>query len=186
MSDAASWITDGQKRVDRHQEKAGLENVAENGTVNANRHEVRADGYRHRVTNGIVALYWSVMFIGTHIPNPETIIGPEVSDKLLHFSAYFVLMAMLVGRVRLLSSQWPAFGNLLRWLLLVTVYATLDELLQAVPGINRHADLHDALADVAGAFTAATIAFLYGSLAGRSTSRCLDPTAEEQSRNGAK
>lgn len=115
---------------------------------------------RRRLINGCVAAYWFAMFVGTHIPNPEVIIGPEVSDKLLHFVAYFVLMTLLIGRLRLLDSQWPTGQQLVRLLLLVGAYAAVDELLQAVPGINRHADVRDAVADIAGAVAAGAVAAL--------------------------
>lgn|GEM_PF-2052250 len=121
--------------------------------------------------NLLVAVYWIAMFTGTHIPNPEAIIGPEVSDKLLHFAAYFVLMALLIGRDRLLTAQWPGVRRLGGWLLLLIGYAAADELLQAVPGINRHADVQDALADVAGAVAAATVAFLWAAVPKRTRTR---------------
>lgn len=118
-------------------------------------------GRWRRSINGCVALYWIAMFVGTHMPNPEAIVGTEVSDKLLHFSAYFVLMALLLGRDRLLAGHWPTASRIFRGMVLVTAYAAADELLQAVPGINRHADFQDALADVAGAFGAAAVCFLW-------------------------
>jgi VanZ family protein len=145
--------------------------VTDDGTEDAGSSKTHAARHRRRLVNGAVAVYWMAMFVGTHIPNPEAIIGPEVSDKLLHFVAYFVLMMLLAGRERLLNARWPAIRKLGGCLLLVTVYATLDELLQAVPGINRHADLYDALADVCGACAAAVLAFLGGSLAGRQKPR---------------
>ena len=139
-------------------------------TENTEAPETQTGRRRQQFANGVVAGYWLAMFVGTHIPNPEAIIGPEVSDKLLHFAAYFVLMALLAGRERLLNAQWPASQKLGRWLLLLTAYAAIDELLQAVPGINRHADLYDALADIAGAVSAAILVFIWSSLANRGLS----------------
>ena len=117
-------------------------------------------GKGRRWLNGVVAAYWLAMFVGTHIPNPEAIIGPEVSDKLLHFSAYFVLMALLLMRHRLTEGRWASGPQLWRLLAVVCLYAAADELLQAVPGINRHADVQDALADIAGAVGAVAAAGL--------------------------
>lgn len=125
-----------------------------------------ASGKWQRAINGFVAAYWIAMFVGTHIPNPEAIIGPEVSDKLLHFVAYFGLASLLIGRRRLLASQWPTPRQLSRLLILVGVYAAVDELLQLVPGINRHADVWDALADGAGALTAAVFTGAWSGFAG--------------------
>ncbi|MHC4875348.1 MAG: VanZ family protein [Planctomycetota bacterium] len=112
--------------------------------------------------NAVVAAYWLSMFVGTHIPNPEAVIGPEVSDKLLHFAAYFVLMTLLLGRHRLATGRRATRLELCRLLIVVGLYAVADELLQAIPGINRHADVQDALADLAGAGGAVVIAGLLG------------------------
>ena len=152
-------------------EKADLVPMTESGAELTGSPETHTGKSRRWLANGAVAGYWLAMFVGTHIPNPEAIIGPEVSDKLLHFVAYFVLMTLLAGRERLLSVRWPAGRKLGHLLLLVTAYAATDELLQAVPGINRHADLYDALADFAGAFAAAILVFIWGSLASRGSSR---------------
>jgi VanZ family protein len=125
------------------------------------------------------------MFVGTHIPNPEAIIGPEVSDKLLHFLAYFVLMALLATRERLLVSRWPTFRRMTTCLLVVSGYAIADELLQAVPGINRHADVQDALADVAGAATAAAMVLVCRFWLARNRPDDSTVTANASSQNSA-
>ncbi len=152
-------------------EQAEQETVTEVRAEKTDIPETQRGKHRRRLANGAVAGYWLAMFVGTHIPNPEAIIGPEVSDKLLHFVAYFVLMGLFAGRERLLGARWPAGRTLGRWLLLLTAYAAIDELLQAVPGINRHADLYDALADMAGAFVASILVFVWSSLANRGLSR---------------
>ena len=111
----------------------------------------------HGWLTAIIAAYWLAMFIGTHIPNPEAIIGPEVSDKLLHFLAYFVLTALLLTRLQTLNRSWPTGWRMARLLSVVCIYATADELLQGIPGINRHPDVLDALADMSGAAGACLI-----------------------------
>ena len=166
-------------------EKADLEPVTESGVEKTGIPEAHTGKYRRRLANGAVVSYWLAMFVGTHIPNPEAIIGPEVSDKLLHFAAYFVLMTLLAGRERLLNARWPAARALGCCLLLVTGYAAIDELLQAVPGINRHADLYDALADFAGAFAAAVLFFIGGSLASRGSSHGPACSSKNSHQNGA-
>ena len=104
--------------------------------------------------------YWLLIFVATHVPNPEDLPAPDVSDKLLHFSAYFVLYALLSVRHRLLAGGWPGGNCQVKFLLLTTSYAALDELLQMLPGINRNADWLDGFADCGGLLTAAAIVWL--------------------------
>jgi len=107
-----------------------------------------------------LAAYWLLIFLATHVPNPEDLPAPDVSDKLLHFSAYFVLYALLSVWHRLLTSGWPGGNCQLKFLLLTTSYAALDELLQMLPGINRNADWLDGIAVCGGLLTAAAIVWL--------------------------
>ena len=105
-----------------------------------------------------VLVYWLLMFVATHIPNPAVLMPPQLSDKVLHAAAYFVLYSALSLRHRWIHHQWPN----LRWhtilLALTMAYACCDELLQALPLIGRHADWRDWLADCAGLFLAALAA----------------------------
>lgn len=107
-----------------------------------------------------LAGYWLLIFVATHIPNPEDLPAPDVSDKLLHFSAYFVLYGLLSVRYRLLSGGWPGGRRQGQFLLLLTTYAALDELLQMLPAVNRNADWLDGIADCGGLLTAAAIVWL--------------------------
>ena len=94
-----------------------------------------------------LAVYWTAIFIGTHIPLKAPLHSQSNLDKVVHFAAYFGL-AMLLG-------LWIASRRALRGrdyaaiLALITVYAILDELLQ-IP-VNRSADVRDFIADVLGA-----------------------------------
>lgn len=103
-----------------------------------------------RTANAVAVCYWLTMFAGTHIPQPELIIGPDVSDKFLHFSAYFCLYVVLAVRTRLIRSQWPDVRHTLVLTALTTSYSAFDELTQGLPGINRFPDLQDAIADCCG------------------------------------
>jgi len=93
--------------------------------------------------------YWCALFVATHIPNPERFLPPDVSDKTLHGLAYFGLTFLLLTRDALSRPFTARRGMTL--LGAVLVYAALDELLQAIPALNRTADLGDWAADVAGA-----------------------------------
>lgn len=109
----------------------------------------------------VTGLYWLAMFVGTHIPNPEVLISPETSDKLLHFLAYMVLYSLLAIRHRLHHRLWPEGRAAGRLLMIAGGYAVLDEVLQGIPGIHRQPDIMDALADAAGLLSAATLVILW-------------------------
>ncbi|MFP6761972.1 MAG: VanZ family protein [Planctomycetaceae bacterium] len=105
----------------------------------------------------IVAVYWLLMFVATHIPNPSGLMPPGLSDKVLHAVAFFVLYVLLSLRQRCLDQQWPD-PQRHRILLVLTVgYAACDELLQALPLIGRQADWRDWAADCAGLLLAAIL-----------------------------
>jgi VanZ family protein len=92
------------------------------------------------------ALLWIGLFIGTHIP-AQSLPPMHVSDKTLHFAAYFGLASMIY------VSTWITNPRR-RWLSVMVlaicmVYGAIDELLQ--PLVNRHASAKDWIADVAGA-----------------------------------
>ena len=107
--------------------------------------------FRHlrRIATGILIAYWCALFVGTHIPNPERFLPPDVSDKTLHVLAYFGLTFLLLVRDALGRPFTVRRGLLL--LAAVSVYAAVDELLQAIPALNRTADVGDWAADVCGA-----------------------------------
>lgn len=101
--------------------------------------------------------YWIALFVGTHIPLPK-LPGPEGSDKVLHFGAYFglqfLLLMWLALRAPLTRAKWAtAIG-------IVFVYGIVDEVMQ--PYVNRHCDVNDCIADWCGAIIAA-IAFAFAS-----------------------
>lgn len=102
-------------------------------------------------------LYWSAIFIATHIPIIPRWAGLlPGSDKTLHFIAYLVLVFLLWFAINPESKvNWrrPAAW----WLLLIVVwYGVIDEWLQMYVG--RSADVRDFMADIAGALTG--LAFL--------------------------
>lgn len=96
----------------------------------------------------VLGVYWSLLFIGTHIPRPETFIPPGVSDKLLHFCA-FAGLAFLYALCRSQHDERTARSYVTSFAVLAG-YAALDEILQMVPFINRNTDFGDWVADVAG------------------------------------
>ncbi len=119
-----------------------------------------------RLATPIILGYWLAMFVGTHLPNPELLIGPVVSEKALHFGAYFVLAGLLSIRTQLRQRAFRR-ASAVRIVLLLTTYAAIDELLQGLPQINRHADWWDGVADITGAISACLLMSLWSHWAAR-------------------
>ena len=96
----------------------------------------------------MLAGYWITLFTATHIPHPETLVSPNISDKLIHCGAYVVLT---------LFARWSRFFGLLTvtgwqavgWTFAVLAgYGILEELTQAPFG--RTPQVSDFLADMSG------------------------------------
>ncbi|MBM3971107.1 MAG: hypothetical protein FJ302_14810 [Planctomycetes bacterium] len=102
-----------------------------------------------RWSGAALLIYLTALVAGTHLPHPEDLISIEGNDKWLHFGAYF-------GLAFLMATWWQSFravtqrGLLTIWSL-AGITGVVDELTQMLPGINRHCELADWLADVVGA-----------------------------------
>lgn len=108
---------------------------------------------RHILTIIALVLYWPGIFVLTHIPLPALpLFEVRVSDKVLHFLAYFVLVFLLwfaINPNAKVSWRKPAAW----WILFVVVwYGTFDEWLQGY--VNRNPDVMDFIADLSGSVTA--------------------------------
>ncbi|MCC7085383.1 MAG: VanZ family protein [Pirellulales bacterium] len=100
-----------------------------------------------RATPLVLAIYWLGLFVGTHIPIPESV-GIGNKDKWIHFFAYGGL-----GALAMIATAWRVSANVKAWhlLLIVVAFAAFggfDELTQ--PLVGREADRFDWFADVAG------------------------------------
>jgi VanZ family protein len=100
----------------------------------------------------IVALvvYWPTLFILAHIPIPGKVRDAGVSDKVLHFLAYLILVFLFW--IVLNPNRKVCWRKAAAWLVLLTmlVYGIMDELLQGYWG--RSCDVMDLVADLAGVF----------------------------------
>ncbi len=105
----------------------------------------------------VLAVYWTALCVGTHIPATAAGLPVQVSDKLIHSVAY-------AGLAFLLALVLPRLG-LRRWrlyvmaLLIAACYGALDELGQ-IPIPGRCADISDWYADVAGAVAGVALHWL--------------------------
>ncbi len=101
---------------------------------------------RQKIVIILLAVYWMTIVILTHIPIPGWVRQAGVSDKKMHFAAYFILAALLF-----LSARRPALRSRRPWLglLIIAVYSAADELTQ--PYFNRGADIVDYAVNIIGA-----------------------------------
>jgi VanZ family protein len=92
----------------------------------------------------LLALYWTTLFVATHLPRIR--IPGGASDKLAHFMAFAGLAFLMAW---CLSSWRPSWRAILTILAVVVAYAALDETTQMlVP--TRQTDVVDWMADVMG------------------------------------
>ena len=95
--------------------------------------------------------YWVMSAIATHLP-PHEVPDIDVSDKVLHFSGYFLLAALFWLALAAHRVRRPI--RLLLVIIVLPLYGALDEFTQ--PPFGRTCDFYDWLADAAA--TAATAA----------------------------
>jgi VanZ family protein len=97
-----------------------------------------------------LAVYWPTLFILAHIPIPGKVRDAGVSDKVLHFLAYLILVFLFW--IVLNPNRKVCWRKAASWLvlLIMLVYGIMDELLQGYWG--RSCDVMDLVADLAGVF----------------------------------
>ena len=110
----------------------------------------------------VLGLYWLMMFTGTHLAASTLEVadsfGPQVSDKVKHFGAFFVLGTLLCYVTN--SDRW--LKRFISIGVLGMAYAGIDEYTQRfVPG--RYPDVSDFVADTLGLCTA-IIAYIVAKL----------------------
>jgi VanZ family protein len=99
----------------------------------------------------LLAVYWLLLFIGTHTPAAALPSQPPFpyADKVMHVVAYAGLAFMAAAAWTWRKTLGPREYLLL--LLSVSCYGVIDETLQMLPGIRRNADVVDWAADTLGA-----------------------------------
>lgn len=105
-----------------------------------------------RLATIVLAAYWSLIFIATHIPKPPGISIPHL-DKLVHLLAYSGLSFLLSWALPTIPRH-KLLNVFLAGLLAVT-YGVIDEYSQ-IP-VGRQADFFDWVADSAGTILGLTI-----------------------------
>lgn len=99
-----------------------------------------------RIMVGLLAVYWLLLFTGTHIPLPH-MPGGSGNDKIAHFVGYFLLSLLLCAFMAARGPlAWTHFAGVA---MVLAGYGIIDELLQ-IPVPGRSADLYDWYADCLG------------------------------------
>ncbi|MCF7956940.1 MAG: VanZ family protein [Phycisphaerae bacterium] len=106
----------------------------------------------------LLGLYWPVIFISTHIPHPRNF-GIHASDKVLHFTAYFLLG--LLFWLAFYRKARPSLRDKRFYLTLftLTAYGVLDEISQKLVG--RDCSGLDLLSDFGGVLTALIVLSIF-------------------------
>ncbi len=110
------------------------------------------------------AAYALALVVGTHWPRLDLHDAPlQASDKVLHFVAFFFWTVFLTAA----AFFGPALSrrNRLRAAAIAAIYAPLDELTQAIPGVNRAVSALDLAANLGGVAVAALLLALTARLA---------------------
>lgn len=94
----------------------------------------------------LAVVYFLVLATATHWPQVSTE-GVEISDKVLHLGAYFLLTVMVLAGWELTIGRLEPKHFFAVWMA-GTLYGIVDEYLQ-VP-VGRDCDVHDWFADVLG------------------------------------
>ncbi len=95
---------------------------------------------------GVAVLYATVLVLATHYPRPQEILKYSVSDKTLHFYAYFILgISVAVAFLSSIRQSWRSVGGMM---IALCAFAALDEMTQ--PLFKRNAEFLDWIADCGG------------------------------------
>jgi VanZ family protein len=110
-----------------------------------------------------LAIYWLIIFTGTHLPPSEAIAPAEANDKVLHFTAYFLLAFGIALTWQLGSGVLNSRHLWIVWIVAI-VYGAADEITQ-IP-VHRDCDFWDWTADSCGAAAGVLIFVLLRKLVG--------------------
>jgi VanZ family protein len=96
---------------------------------------------------GVLALYWVILFVATHLARLPAAVESAASDKWYHFGGYAVLTLLLSARIVL--SRSLTWKSAIATLCAIGLYGVVDEISQ-IP-VGRDAEIADWCADIAGA-----------------------------------
>ena len=104
---------------------------------------------QQKITAGLLILYWTALFVATHIPVPNVVREADVSDKGLHLLANLILIFLFWFTVS--DGRKVSWRKAAPWcvLCIALAYAVVDELTQRFVA-GRSCDPRDLLADLTG------------------------------------
>ena len=106
----------------------------------------RATIFGFRIAPVLLAVYWILIFTGTHLPG-SSIKSVDISDKLMHFTAFAGLSFLLAWSLpRKVAGR---ISGLVLTALVALTYAVIDEWTQGFVA-NRSPSLGDFVADSLG------------------------------------
>lgn len=103
--------------------------------------------------------WWVALAVAMHVPR-SALAGRAlpVSDKVIHFGLFFVLVALGAIALRARATSAGA-GSLIGWCAMYLIYAAIDEWTQGFVG--RDVQFGDYVANAAGILTATIAAILW-------------------------
>lgn len=104
-------------------------------------------------------VYWIILLTATSIPDTSSIDKLEVSDKIKHLFAYFILTFMLTLWIHFKENTSPVLiKQVLYAIVIAALYGILDEIHQKfIPG--RSGDFLDWIADLLGSVLGAFVCY---------------------------
>lgn len=104
-----------------------------------------------------LVIYWLALMVATHWPGAQVNVVPGLRlDLLIHIGAYAGLAGLMAFAG--IGGAWRPGRAVVLITGLACALALLDEATQAIPAFRRTFDLHDLIADAAGAMLGATVA----------------------------
>ncbi len=106
---------------------------------------------RHKYVLITLGFYWPAIFIATHVPIPLLARRSGMSDKTMHFLAYFILVFFWWFAISPYKKVHWAKAKVWISLVIMVWYGVFDEWLQG--RVGRSADVMDFFADLTGTVT---------------------------------
>ena len=112
------------------------------------------------IARGLLAIYWLLLLVGTHLPWNSGPRFAQLSDKVLHFAGFAGLAWLLAWMLSFRSELTKTRSVIV--VFICGLYGAIDELTQPLSG--RTCEFNDWLADLAGAAAGVTMFWLISTI----------------------